>query len=92
MSKSLSNHRARRCHELALAQSLMPGARFAVRFGVTADGKSMKAATRAGVMVLSYDIIYDLVRDIEQAMKTTLPMRVPIVVEMGTGDNWLDAH
>jgi translation initiation factor IF-2 len=44
----------------------------AVGFGVTADSKAMKAAERAGVMVLSYDIIYDLVRDIEQAMKRRL--------------------
>ncbi|QEG00010.1 DNA polymerase I [Stieleria maiorica] len=29
---------------------------------------------------------------IEQAMKTALPMTVPIVVEMGTGTNWLEAH
>ena len=29
---------------------------------------------------------------IEEAMKTALPMRVPIVVEMGTGSNWLEAH
>lgn len=29
---------------------------------------------------------------IEQAMKTALPMKVPIVVEMGTGKNWLEAH
>ena len=29
---------------------------------------------------------------IEEAMKTTLPMKVPIVVEMGVGKNWLEAH
>jgi DNA polymerase-1 len=29
---------------------------------------------------------------IEEAMKTALPMTVPIVVEMGTGVNWLEAH
>ena len=29
---------------------------------------------------------------IENAMKTALPMNVPIVVEMGTGKNWLEAH
>ncbi len=29
---------------------------------------------------------------IEQAMKNPLPMKVPIVVEMGVGKNWLDAH
>ena len=29
---------------------------------------------------------------IEQAMKTALPMKVPIVVETGYGQNWLEAH
>ncbi|MEM0925580.1 MAG: DNA polymerase, partial [Planctomycetota bacterium] len=29
---------------------------------------------------------------IEKAMKTALPMEVPIVVEMGVGENWLEAH
>ena len=29
---------------------------------------------------------------IAEAMKTALPMEVPIVVEMGAGQNWLEAH
>lgn len=29
---------------------------------------------------------------IEEAMKTALPMNVPIVVELGVGKNWLEAH
>ena len=29
---------------------------------------------------------------VEEAMKTAIPLRVPIVVEMGTGATWLDAH
>ena len=29
---------------------------------------------------------------IQTEMKNALPMQVPIVVEMGTGKNWLDAH
>lgn len=29
---------------------------------------------------------------IEEAMKTTLPMEVPIVFEMGVGKNWLEPH
>lgn len=29
---------------------------------------------------------------IEQAMSTALPMSVPIVVEIGSGNNWLEAH
>jgi DNA polymerase-1 len=29
---------------------------------------------------------------VEEQMKTAIPMKVPIVVEMGTGRNWLEAH
>ncbi|MBT3605539.1 MAG: DNA-directed DNA polymerase, family A domain protein, partial [Candidatus Latescibacteria bacterium] len=29
---------------------------------------------------------------VEVAMKNAIPMSVPIEVEMGTGDNWLEAH
>ena len=29
---------------------------------------------------------------IEEAMRTSLPMKVPIVVETGFGNNWLEAH
>jgi DNA polymerase I-like protein with 3'-5' exonuclease and polymerase domains len=25
-------------------------------------------------------------------MKTALPLKVPVVVEMNTGSNWLEAH
>lgn len=46
------------------------------------------------------ELVFDMVKSeaeqvmpvIEQAMKTALPMEVPIVVEMGTGQNWLEAH
>jgi DNA polymerase I len=33
-----------------------------------------------------------LVPQIEMAMKDALPLDVPILVESGTGDNWLEAH
>jgi DNA polymerase-1 len=29
---------------------------------------------------------------VEDHMKNAIPMEVPIVIEMGTGDNWLEAH
>ena len=46
------------------------------------------------------EIVFDMFRGeqdevlpaIEKAMKSTLPMKVPIVVEMGVGENWLEAH
>ena len=35
----------------------------------------------------------DVVRPlIEEQMKNAMPMKVPIVVEMGQGENWLVAH
>ncbi|MDB4809668.1 DNA polymerase I [bacterium] len=52
------------------------------------------------VLTVHDEIVFDMVaseRDavmpvIESAMRNTLPMRVPIVVEMGVGKNWLEAH
>jgi DNA polymerase I len=46
------------------------------------------------------ELVFDLFRPeegevlplVEQAMKTAIPLEVPIVVEMGTGNNWLEAH
>ena len=46
------------------------------------------------------ELVFDLLKSeqesvipvIESAMKTALPMSVPIVVETGVGDNWLEAH
>jgi DNA polymerase-1 len=46
------------------------------------------------------EIVFDMHKDeqttvmplIEECMKTALPMSVPIVVEMGIGTNWLEAH
>ena len=46
------------------------------------------------------ELVFDLHRDEEEevkevvanAMVTAIPMSVPIEVELGTGDNWLEAH
>jgi DNA polymerase-1 len=46
------------------------------------------------------EIVFDMHKDeqttvmplVEECMKTALPMQVPIVVEMGAGKNWLEAH
>lgn len=46
------------------------------------------------------ELVFDLLKEeaeelipkIETAMKEALPLRVPIVVESGTGENWLQAH
>ena len=52
------------------------------------------------VLTVHDEIVFDMVKAeqdevmpvIEEAMKSTLPMTVPIVVEMGVGKNWLEAH
>ena len=46
------------------------------------------------------EIVFDMLKSeedavkpvIEECMRTALPMEVPIVIEMGTGENWLEAH
>ncbi|MGI9472892.1 MAG: DNA polymerase I [Rubripirellula sp.] len=52
------------------------------------------------VLTVHDEIVFDMVKAeqdrvmpvIESAMKSTLEMKVPIVVEMGVGENWLQAH
>ncbi len=52
------------------------------------------------VLTVHDEIVFDMLKSeqesvmpvIEEAMKNTLPMKVPIVVEMGVGENWLEAH
>ena len=52
------------------------------------------------ILTVHDEIVFDLVKTeqeavmpvIEAAMLNTLPMRVPMVVEMGLGENWLEAH
>ncbi|MDA0576596.1 MAG: DNA polymerase I [Verrucomicrobia bacterium] len=46
------------------------------------------------------ELVFDLCRSeeqvvreiVERCMRTALPMQVPIVVEIGVGENWLEAH
>lgn len=44
-----------------------------VGFGVRPDAKTSKLAERDGVAILTYDIIYDLLAEIEHALKSMLP-------------------
>ena len=44
------------------------------------------------VFDLHQDEREELVPKIEEAMMEALPLSVPVVVESGTGDNWLEAH
>ena len=46
------------------------------------------------------ELIFDVHKDelekvkpiIHDIMRTAIPMKVPVLVEMNTGDNWLEAH
>jgi len=46
------------------------------------------------------ELVFDLYRSeeqevrqfVEEKMKTAIPLEVPIEVEMGVGENWLEAH
>lgn len=44
------------------------------------------------VFDLALDEKDELVPLIEEKMKSAIPMEIPILVESGTGFNWLDAH
>lgn len=52
------------------------------------------------VLQVHDELLFDVHKDeieemkhlIKKLMENTIPMNVPIVVEIGTGDNWLDAH
>jgi DNA polymerase-1 len=52
------------------------------------------------ILQIHDELVFDLYKPeqevvtelVERRMKTALPMNVPIVVEMGVGANWLDAH
>jgi len=44
------------------------------------------------VFDLALDEADELIPLIEQKMKSAIPMEIPILVESGTGANWLEAH
>ncbi len=61
--------------------------------------KKRKAKTKM-VLQVHDELLFDAHKDeveeltpiIKKLMENSLPMEVPILVETGTGDNWLDAH
>jgi DNA polymerase-1 len=65
--------------------------------------EAMKKSTLTATMILQVhdELVFELPRDeveklkplIAEGMKNAIPdMRVPIVVDMGVGENWLEAH
>ena len=63
--------------------------------------QALEGRFRTRMLLTVHDeIVFDLHEDeresappvIEECMRTALPMEVPLDVEMGIGDNWLEAH
>ena len=58
-----------------------------------------KAKTKM-VLQVHDELLFDAHKDevdelrpvIKKLMETAIPLKVPIVVDTGVGDNWLDAH
>ncbi len=52
------------------------------------------------VLQVHDELLFDVRREelpevqalVEEKMKTALPLKVPVEVSMGTGNNWLEAH
>ncbi len=59
----------------------------------------MKARSKM-VLQVHDELLFDVYKDevdeikemVKEKMENAIPMNVPIIVETGTGDNWLDAH
>jgi DNA polymerase-1 len=61
----------------------------------------VKRKTRTKMVLQVHDeLLFDAHKDeveelrpmIKELMESALPLNVPVLVEIGTGDNWLDAH
>ena len=68
---------------------------------VTIDKELREGGYRSRMILQVHDeLVFDLHRDehdtviplVERGMREALPLKVPIVVETGTGENWLAAH
>lgn len=64
-------------------------------------GAMRKEKLKSKMLLQVHDeLVFDMHKDeadvlpplVVEGMKTAIPMKVPIVVELGTGANWLDAH
>ena len=56
-----------------------------IGFGVKADPKAMKLADRDGISVLSYDVIYDLVDELQKTLKRALGPQY-VEVQLGVAE------
>jgi DNA polymerase-1 len=64
------------------------------------DDLNKKQLRSKMILQVHDELVFDVHKDevetikpiIEERMKSAIPMKVPIVVEMSTGENWLEAH
>jgi DNA polymerase I len=73
-----------------------------IKIAMTTIYREMRAQGLKSKMLLQVhdELVFDMHRSetevlpaiVEDGMKHAIEMKVPIVVEMGTGENWLDAH
>jgi len=97
-NKSLANAAER----LAMNSPIQGTAADMLKLAMIKVHTALKAGNFRTKMLLTVhdEIVFDMLKSeqdtvmpvIENAMKTALPMKVPIVVELGTGSNWLAAH
>jgi translation initiation factor IF-2 len=66
-----------------LLASTVSGTRLVVGFGVKADAKAEKLADSEGIIILTYDIIYDLIDELSRALKR---MVAPEYAEVKIGE------
>ncbi|WP_417746366.1 DNA polymerase I [Rosistilla oblonga] len=97
------NHSARTASErLAMNSPIQGTAADMLKLAMIKVHAALRAAELKTKMLLTVhdEIVFDLHKSeqetalplIEEAMRTAFPMSVPIVVETGVGNNWLEAH
>ena len=99
---SRSNTAANAAKRLAMNSPIQGTAADLLKLAMTKVFRALRSGGFQTKMLLTVhdELVFDLWKEeadevmpvIEEAMKTALPMNVPIVVEMGTGENWLAAH
>jgi len=97
------NHSLRNAAErLAMNSPIQGTAADMLKLAMIKVHQALRAGRFQTKMLLTVhdEIVFDLYKSeqttvmplIEECMKTALPMKVPIAVEMGVGRNWLEAH
>ncbi len=99
---SRNNSLARAAERLAMNSPIQGTAADMLKLAMIKIHRALEDGNYKTRMLLTVhdEIVFDLFKSeadtvmplIEACMKTALPLKVPIEVEMGTGENWLEAH